>query len=127
MNNFIDKIKFDEHGLIPVIAQDYQSNEVVMFAWMDKEALTLSLEKKQAIYFSRSRQKLWLKGEESGHIQKIKDFYLDCDQDVFLIKIEQVGGISCHTGRKSCFFSKIENNKIIITQPVLKKPKEIYG
>ena len=127
MNNFIDKIKFDEHGLIPVIAQDYQSNEVVMFAWMNKEALTLSLEKKQAIYFSRSRQKLWLKGEESGHIQKIKDFYLDCDQDVFLIKIEQVGGISCHTGRKSCFFSKIENNKIIITQPVLKDPKEIYG
>lgn len=127
MNDFLNKIKFDEHGLIPVIAQDYQSNEIVMFAWMNEEALDLSLEKKQAVYFSRSRQKIWFKGEESGHTQLIKDFYLDCDQDVLLIKIEQIGGISCHTGRRSCFFSKIENDKIITTQSILKDPKEIYG
>ncbi len=127
MNDFLDKIKFDEHGLIPVIAQDYKTNEVLMFAWMNQESLQLSLDKKQAVYFSRSRQKIWFKGEESGHTQYIKGFYLDCDQDVLLIKIEQVGGISCHTGRKSCFFSKIENNKITITQPILKDPKEIYG
>ena len=125
--DFLSKIKFDKDGLIPVIAQDYKSNEVLMFAWMNKESLQISLEKKQAVYFSRSRQKIWFKGEESGHTQNIKAFYLDCDQDVLLIKIEQVDGISCHTGRKNCFFHKIENNKVTITQSILKNPKDIYG
>jgi phosphoribosyl-AMP cyclohydrolase len=127
LSDFLDKIKLDAQGLIPVIAQDYKTNEILMFAWMNQESLQLSIEKKQAVYFSRSRQKLWAKGEESGHTQLIKDFFLDCDQDVLLIKIEQVGGISCHTGRKSCFFQKIENNNITITQDILKDPKEIYG
>ncbi|SFV67705.1 Phosphoribosyl-AMP cyclohydrolase [hydrothermal vent metagenome] len=123
----LEKIKFDDKGLIPVIAQDVKTNEILMFAWMNKEALELSLKNNQAVYYSRSRQKLWFKGEESGYNQTIKEFYLDCDRDVLLIKIEQKGGISCHTGRKSCFFQKIEKNKITITQNVLKKPTDIYG
>jgi len=121
------KISFNEAGLIPAIAQDFETNEILMVAWMNKEAFELTLEKKQAVYFSRSRNKLWFKGEESGNMQIVKDVYTDCDNDVILLKVEQVGGIACHTGRESCFFQKIDGEKIEVTKPVIKDPKEIYG
>ena len=121
------KINFNEAGLIPAIAQDYQTNEILMVAWMNIEAFELTLEKKQAVYFSRSRNKLWFKGEESGNMQIVKDVYTDCDNDVILLKVQQVGGIACHTGRESCFFQKIDGEKIEVTKPVIKDPKEIYG
>ena len=121
------KINFNEAGLIPVIAQNIETNEILMVAWMNKEAFELTLEKKQAVYFSRSRNKLWFKGEESGNIQIVKDVFTDCDNDVILLKVEQVGGIACHTGRESCFFQKIDGEKLEITKPVIKDPKEIYG
>jgi phosphoribosyl-AMP cyclohydrolase len=121
------KINFNEAGLIPAIAQDFETNEILMVAWMNKEAFELTLEKKQAVYFSRSRNKLWFKGEESGNMQIVKDVYTDCDNDVILLKVQQVGGIACHTGRESCFFQKIDGEKLEITKPVIKDPKEIYG
>jgi len=121
------KINFNEAGLIPAIAQDFETNEILMVAWMNKEAFELTLEKKQAVYFSRSRNKLWFKGEESGNMQIVKDIYTDCDNDVILLKVQQVGGIACHTGRESCFFQKIDGEKIEVTKPVIKDPKEIYG
>jgi len=121
------KINFNEAGLIPVIAQDFETNEILMVAWMNKEAFELTLEKKQAVYFSRSRNKLWFKGEESGNMQIVKDVYTDCDNDVILLKVQQVGGIACHTGRESCFFQKVNGEKLEITKPVIKDPKEIYG
>jgi len=121
------KINFNEAGLIPAIAQDYETNEILMVAWMNIEAFELTLEKKQAVYFSRSRNKLWFKGEESGNMQIVKDVYTDCDNDVILLKVQQVGGIACHTGRESCFFQKIDGEKLEITKPVIKDPKEIYG
>ena len=120
-------INFNEAGLVPAIAQDFETNEILMVAWMNKEAFELTLEKKQAVYFSRSRNKLWFKGEESGNMQIVKDIYTDCDNDVILLKVEQVGGIACHTGRESCFFQKIDGEKIEVTRPVIKDPKEIYG
>jgi len=121
------KINFNEAGLIPAIAQDYETNEILMVAWMNIEAFELTLERKQAVYFSRSRNKLWFKGEESGNMQIVKDVYTDCDNDVILLKVQQVGGIACHTGRESCFFQKIDGEKIEVTKPVIKDPKEIYG
>jgi phosphoribosyl-AMP cyclohydrolase len=121
------KVNFNEAGLIPAIAQDYETNEILMVAWMNIEAFELTLEKKQAVYFSRSRNKLWFKGEESGNMQIVKDVYTDCDNDVILLKVQQVGGIACHTGRESCFFQKIDGEKIEVTKPVIKDPKEIYG
>jgi len=121
------KINFNEAGLIPVIAQNIETNEILMVAWMNKEAFELTLEKKQAVYFSRSRNKLWFKGEESGNMQIVKDVFTDCDNDVILLKVEQLGGIACHTGRESCFFQKIDGEKIEVTKPVIKDPKEIYG
>ena len=121
------KINFNEAGLIPAIAQDFETNEILMVAWMNKEAFELTLEKKQAVYFSRSRNKLWFKGEESGNMQIVKDVYTDCDNDVILLKVQQVGGIACHTGRESCFFQKVNGEKLEVTKPVIKDPKEIYG
>jgi len=102
--SWLDEVRWDSDGLVPVIAQEHDSGDVVMFAWMNKEALNISAETMQAVYWSRSRNRLWRKGEESGHIQKIHEIRLDCDEDVILLKIEQVGGIACHTGRHSCFF-----------------------
>jgi phosphoribosyl-AMP cyclohydrolase len=125
--NALEKIRFDETGLIPAIAQDFETGEILMFAWMNKEALLLTIEKQQAIYYSRSRKKLWFKGEESGHTQLIKEIYTDCDNDVILLKVAQIGGIACHTGRKSCFFQKLDNNKWQTITKVLKNPKDIYG
>lgn len=113
MQEIIDKIDWEKSKLIPVIAQDYESGEVLMLAYMNKEALTLTLQTKITHYFSRSKQRIWKKGETSGHIQNIKDIFVDCDNDTLLIKIEQVGGVACHTGRKSCFFTKLDTNEVI--------------
>jgi len=113
MQKIIDKIDWEKDSLIPVIAQDFQSNEVLMLAYMDKEALTLTLKTKKAHYFSRSKQRIWMKGESSGNIQNVKDIMIDCDNDTLLLMIEQVGGAACHTGRKSCFFTKLENDEVL--------------
>ena len=124
--NWLDEVNWDENGLVPVIAQEHDTGDVVMFAWMNREALQLSWDTKQAVYWSRSRNRLWCKGEESGHVQKIHEIRLDCDEDVVLLRIEQVGGIACHTGRHSCFFKKLENESWLVDQPVIKDPHEIY-
>ena len=124
--NWLDEIRWNEHGLVPVIAQDYKTGKVLMFAWMNREALLLTDDTKQAVYFSRSRNKLWRKGEESGHTQKVHEIRIDCDEDVILLKVEQVGGIACHTGRNSCFFKKLENGNWVIDQPIVKNPEDIY-
>lgn len=123
----LDQIQFDDNGLIPAIAQDFKTGEILMFAWMNQESLALTIEKQQAVYYSRSRKQLWFKGEESGHTQLIKDIYTDCDNDVILLKVKQIGGIACHTGRESCFFQKLDNNNWASVADVLKDPKEIYG
>ena len=124
---WLDEIKWDEKGLVPAIAQDYQTNKILMVAWMNREALRLTVEKQRAVYWSRSRQKLWPKGEESGHVQNIKEIRLDCDNDVIVLKVEQLGGIACHTGRESCFFKRFENGEWHVTEEVLKDPKDIYN
>jgi phosphoribosyl-AMP cyclohydrolase len=123
----LDKIQFNDKGLVPVVTQDFSSNEILMMAWMNKEALSLSVKTKKAVYFSRSREKLWFKGEESGNTQQIIEIFTDCDQDVILLKVNQKGGIACHTGRANCFFNKLENDKWISILEVIKDPKEIYG
>ncbi len=123
----LKKIQFDSDGLIPAIAQDFATGKILMFAWMNAESLALTIEKQQAVYYSRSRKKLWFKGEESGHTQLVKEIFTDCDNDVILLKVEQTGGIACHTGRKSCFFQKLEHNNWAAVEPVLKDPKDIYG
>ena len=124
--NWLDEVNWDANGLVPVIAQEYTTGKVLMFAWMNREALQLTSESKQAVYWSRSRNKLWRKGEESGHIQKVHDIRLDCDEDVILINVEQIGGIACHTGRHNCFFKKLDNNQWLVDQAVIKNPDEIY-
>ncbi len=123
---WLNDIKWDEQGLVPVIAQDAGSGDVLMFAWMNREALERTAAIGQAVYWSRSRRKLWHKGEESGHFQKVLEIRTDCDNDVVLLKIEQVGGIACHTGRKSCFFQQLKDAGWEPVEPVLKDPKEIY-
>ena len=123
----LDKIQFNDKGLVPVVTQDFSSNEILMMAWMNKEALLLTVKTKKAVYFSRSRKKLWFKGEESGNTQQIIEIFTDCDQDVILLKVNQKGGIACHTGRANCFFNKLENDKWISILEVIKDPKEIYG
>jgi phosphoribosyl-AMP cyclohydrolase len=125
--NAVDKIQFNEKGLVPVITQDFVTSEILMMAWMNKEALSLSIKTQKAVYFSRSRQKLWFKGEESGHTQQIIEIYTDCDQDVIMLKVNQKGGIACHTGRANCFFNKLENNEWVSIAEAIKDPKEIYG
>ena len=125
-DNWLNKVNWTDEGLVPVIAQDATSGKVLMFAWMNRAALKLTAEKGEAVYWSRSRKKLWHKGEESGHIQKVKEIRLDCDEDVVLLKVEQKGGIACHTGREACFFQKLENGQWVSVEPVLKDPQEIY-
>lgn len=124
----INRIRWDEKGLVPVIAQDAASGTVLMFAWMNREALEKTIELKRAVYFSRSRNKLWFKGEESGHVQHVKSVRMDCDQDVVLLQVEQVGGIACHTGRNNCFFEEYDwdSQDWRVTAPVLKNPDDIY-
>ena len=123
---WLNKVKWTDDGLVPVIAQDQASGAVLMFAWMNREALRLTAECGEAVYWSRSRKKLWHKGEESGHVQKVLEIRLDCDEDVVLLKVEQVGGIACHTGRNHCFFQKLEQGHWVTVEPVLKDPAEIY-
>ncbi len=123
---WLNKVNWSEDGLVPAIAQDAVSGDILMVAWMNREALRQTVELGEAVYWSRSRKKLWHKGEESGHTQKVSEIRLDCDEDVVLLKIEQVGGIACHTGRRSCFFQKLEDGKWQSVEPVLKDPHEIY-
>ncbi len=125
-DSWLGKINWSVDGLVPVIAQENGSDKVLMVAWMNREALKLTVEKREAIYWSRSRKKLWHKGEESGHTQKVIDIYLDCDEDVLLLVVEQVGGIACHTGRHNCFFKKLEDEQWVVTAPIIKDPKKIY-
>lgn len=129
-DNWLDQVKWDERGLAPVITQEAGSNIILMFAWMNRDSLAMTMELGEAVYWSRSRQKLWRKGEESGHVQKIVDIRLDCDNDALLIQVEQVGGISCHTGRRSCFYQQFEGNAASgrwnVVDPVLKDPESIY-
>ncbi|MEM8659787.1 MAG: phosphoribosyl-AMP cyclohydrolase [Pseudomonadota bacterium] len=120
-------IRWNEQGLIPAIAQDWESGEVLMLAWMNHESLELTLAEGRAVYWSRSRQALWRKGQESGHVQKLKELRIDCDADTVLLKVEQVGDIACHTGRRSCFHLKKHDKGWQITDPVLRSPKDIYG
>ncbi len=123
---WLNEIKWSDDGLIPVIAQEASSGTVLMVAWMNREALNLTVEKGEAVYWSRSRNKLWHKGEESGHTQKVKHIHLDCDGDVVLLSVEQTGGIACHTGRHHCFFRTLEGKQWITTSPVIKNPHTIY-
>ena len=120
-------IKWNEQGLVPAIAQDWQTGEVLMLAWMNRESLELTLSEGRAIYWSRSRKVLCRKGEESGHVQQLKELRIDCDADTVLMKVEQVGGIACHTGRRSCFYRKSEDGAWQETDEVLQSPDEIYG
>ena len=125
--NWIDEVPWDKEGLVSAIAQDAASGRILMVAWMNREALRETVARKEAVYWSRSRGKLWHKGEESGHVQKVVEVRLDCDADAILLKVEQAGGIACHTGRESCFFRKLEDGRWVSTDPVLKDPKPIYG
>ncbi len=124
--SWLDEINWDASGLVPAIAQEHGTGKILMVAWMNREALQLTNDTKQAVYWSRSRNKLWRKGEESGHSQKVHEIRVDCDEDVILLSVEQVGGIACHTGRHNCFFKKLENGNWQIDQPVIKDPKDIY-
>lgn len=123
---WLDKINWSEDGLVPAIAQDAVTGDILMVAWMNREALKQTAEKGEAVYWSRSRRKLWHKGEESGHTQKVTEIRTDCDEDVILLKVEQVGGVACHTGRHSCFFHRLEGGRWQAVEPVLKDPHEIY-
>ena len=125
-DTWLDEIRFNDDGLIPVVAQDVGSGKVLMLAWMNREALRLTAEKKQAVYWSRSRQKLWHKGEESGHVQQVREIRFDCDEDVILLKVEQTGGIACHTGRESCFYRQLQGDQWVVVDDVIKDPKDIY-
>jgi len=124
--NWLDEIKWDSDGLIPAIAQEVKTGKILMMAWMNRESLSLSVKEGRAIYWSRSRKKLWRKGEESGHVQTIKDIRLDCDNDVVLLEVEQIGGIACHTGRHNCFYKQLQNDQWVEIEPVIKNPDEIY-
>jgi phosphoribosyl-AMP cyclohydrolase len=124
--SWLDEVPWNEHGLIAAVAQDFSSGKVLTVAWMNRQALQDTVEKQEAVYWSRSRNRLWRKGEESGHVQKLRELRLDCDADAVLLKVEQVGGIACHTGRESCFFRKLEKGEWVSVDPVLKDPARIY-
>ncbi len=125
-NNWLDQIKWTADGLVPVIAQEEGSGKVLMFAWMNRESLNLTIQEGKAVYWSRSRNKLWRKGEESGNEQIVKDMRLDCDNDVILIAVEQRGGVACHTGRKSCFYQQLQEGQWVSVDPVLIDPQQLY-
>jgi phosphoribosyl-AMP cyclohydrolase len=124
---WLDEIEWNDQGLVPAIAQDAASGRVLTLAWMNREALAETARSGRAVYWSRSRAKLWRKGEESGHVQKVLELRVDCDADAVLLKVEQVGGIACHTGRESCYFRKLDNGRWVTTDPVKKDPSLIYG
>lgn len=127
MTAFLDQINWNAEGLVPVTAQDAASGKLLMLAWANREAVAAAVEEGRAVYWSRSRGKLWRKGEESGNVQKLVDVYMDCDNDALCYRVEQIGGIACHTGRESCFYQKLENSEWISSEPVLKNPAEMYG
>lgn len=124
--SWLEKVNWNDEGLVPAIAQDALSGDILMVAWMNREALKQTAVRGEAVYWSRSRSKLWHKGEESGHIQRVKEIRLDCDEDVILLKVEQVGAIACHTGRRSCFYMRLQDGEWKVVEPVLKNPHEIY-
>ena len=125
-DSWLNDIKWNDDGLVPVIAQETGTGKVLMMAWMNRESLALSVKEGRAIYWSRSRNKLWRKGEESGHVQTIKDIRLDCDNDVILMEVEQLGGIACHTGRHNCFYKQLQDEQWVEVEAVVKDPDEIY-
>ncbi len=125
-DHWLNKVKWAQDGLVPAVAQETLSGRVLTLAWMNREALKLTMQTGEAHYWSRSRKKLWHKGEESGHVQKVTGIRLDCDEDVILLEVEQSGGIACHTGRHSCFYQKLVNGEWAATDPVLKNPQDIY-
>ena len=125
--DFLEQVRWTSDGLVPAIAQDAKTNDILMFAWMNKQSLALTVEEQRAVYWSRSRQKLWRKGEESGHVQLIKEIRIDCDEDVIILKVEQLGGIACHTGRHSCFYRRLENNVWQTVEKAIKDPSDIYS
>lgn len=124
--DYLDAIKWTDDGLVAAIAQDHISGRILMMAWMNRESLQLSEQENRAVYFSRSRGKLWRKGESSGHVQKLHEIRLDCDADVIVLKVEQIGGMACHTGRESCFYRKLTDGEWQTVDPVIKDPKDIY-
>jgi phosphoribosyl-AMP cyclohydrolase len=125
--DFLDRVQWNADGLVPVITQEAGSGQVLTLAWMNRDALARTVETGEATYWSRSRRRLWHKGEESGHVQRVREVLLDCDGDALLLRVEQVGGIACHTGRHSCFFSRLEAGQWQVIAPVLKAPEDIYG
>ncbi|MDA8224479.1 MAG: phosphoribosyl-AMP cyclohydrolase [Betaproteobacteria bacterium] len=125
-NQWLNKVNWSESGLVAVVVQDDVSSVVLMMAWMNREALLRTVETGEAVYWSRSRKKLWRKGEQSGHVQKVRDIRLDCDGDAILLRVEQLGGIACHTGRRDCFFQRLDDRQWVTVEPVLKDPAEIY-
>lgn len=125
--SFLDEVKYNEDGLVPTIAQDAETGKIMMFAWMNRESLQQTVEKNEVVYYSRSRQQLWHKGESSGHTQRLKEIRIDCDNDVILLMIEQVGGIACHTGRESCLYRRYEDGEWKVVEDIIKSPEEIYG
>ena len=126
LDELLGSLGLNEQGLIPAIAQDHSSGVVLMMAWMNRESLQLTAERKEAVYWSRSRGKLWHKGEESGHTQKVVEIRFDCDEDVILLEVEQQGGIACHTGRESCFYRQLQGDEWVTVEDVIKDPKQIY-
>ncbi len=125
--DWLDEIAWGVDGLLPAIAQDANSGEILMVAWMTREALAQTVERGETVYWSRSRGRLWHKGESSGHVQRVREIRIDCDGDVILLRVEQIGGIACHTGRRSCFFRRLEGDGWAAVDPVLKDPEDIYG
>ena len=126
-SDWLDQVQWDARGLAPAIAQDYRSGRVLMMAWVNREALDAARREGRAVYWSRSRGRLWRKGEESGHVQKLHGVYLDCDADCVCFQVEQIGGIACHTGRESCFYRRLEDGQWRAVDPVLRDPQTIYG
>jgi len=124
--SWLDEVRWNDQGLVTAVAQDWQTGRVLMVAWMNREALTLTVQEQRGIYWSRSRNRLWRKGEESGHVQLLKELRLDCDGDVVILMIDQIGGMACHTGRESCFYRRFEQGEWQIVDPVQKDPNEIY-
>lgn len=124
--SWLDEIKWNSEGLVPAIAQEAGSGRILMFAWMSRESLEQTVAGGEAVYWSRSRKRLWKKGEESGHVQKVREVRMDCDEDSIVLAVDQVGGIACHTGRHNCFYRRLENGRWVVTDPVLKSPGDIY-
>lgn len=126
-NDWLDEVQWDQNGLVPVVTQDAQSKRILTHAWINRDALALAVQEGRAVYWSRSRRKLWRKGEESGNVQKLLGVHLDCDGDTVIYQVEQIGGIACHTGRESCFYRRLAEGRWQTVDPVLKSPDEMYG